>query len=278
MGARKVPLIELLAEKMRGTDPKVLRGLILRGDVIVDGNRLSKESFPVPREARVEVLAQRSFASRGGEKLSPILDLWSIEVGGKAVLDAGCSTGGFTDCLLKRGASRVYAVDVGRGQLDWSLRTDRRVVVMEGTNVMGIREGVLEPPPAFAVADLSFRSLQGAAAHILRLTGEGRGIFLVKPQFEWEDPTPDFHGVIRSTSIMRKILMGLVDSLAGEGVFPAACACSPITGRKGNREFFLLLTREAVLEPEALKVAIDSAIPDEPTGSVPDEPTGSVSQ
>lgn len=270
MSPRKVPLIELLSHRMPGTDPRVLRGLILRGDVIVDGRKLSKEAFPVPPDAAVVVLPQRPFASRGGEKLSPILDRWGIGAAGQAVLDAGCSSGGFTDCLLKRGASRVYAVDVGRGQLDWSLRTDPRVVVMEGTNVMGVREGDLDPAPAFAVADLSFRSLRGAAAHVLRLTTEGRGIFLVKPQFEWSDPAPEFDGVVRSDSALRRILIGLVDALAGEGVFPAGCLRSPVRGRKGNREFFLLLSTRARTDPAALRAEIDaSMIPEDPRGSLP---------
>jgi 23S rRNA (cytidine1920-2'-O)/16S rRNA (cytidine1409-2'-O)-methyltransferase len=260
MSPRKVALIELLSERMPGIDPRVLRGLILRGDVIVDGKKLSKAAFPVSQEARVEVLPQRSFASRGGEKLAPVLDLWRIRADGCTVLDAGCSTGGFTDCLLRRGAARIYAVDVGRGQLAWNLRTDPRVVVMEGTNIMTARSEAFAPAPDFAVADLSFRSLTGAARHILSLTRNGFGVFLVKPQFEWLDPPADFHGVVRNAADLRSILLTLVDALRAEGSFPAACTPSALAGRRGNREFFFLLSLEETRDAEALRAEIETSV------------------
>jgi 23S rRNA (cytidine1920-2'-O)/16S rRNA (cytidine1409-2'-O)-methyltransferase len=158
-------------------------------------------------------------------------------------IDAGCSTGGFTDCLLQHGAPLVYAVDVGEGQLDWRLRRDPRVKTMEGTNIMSLRRADLDPLPARAVADLSFRSLQGAARQILELTSEGWGIFLVKPQFELRQPLAGFHGVLRDPDAIRATVEGLLQRLAVEGVGVEKGIPSPISGRKGNREFLLLLRR-----------------------------------
>ena len=190
----------------------------------------------------------RSFASRGGEKLAHALDAWRMDCRGVTFIDAGCSHGGFTDCLLSRGASLVYAVDVGENQLDWRLRGDQRVVVKESTNVMDIAPGDLNPSPQRAVADLSFRSLRQAASHILALTTEGTGIFLVKPQFEWRNPAPDFRGVVRGTKALASILQDLLEALRAEGAHTLKGTCSPLRGRKGNREFFFLLSRIAPQE------------------------------
>jgi 23S rRNA (cytidine1920-2'-O)/16S rRNA (cytidine1409-2'-O)-methyltransferase len=158
------------------------------------------------------------------------------------MLDAGSSSGGFTDCLLAGGAALVHCVDVGRGQLAWKLRTDPRVRVHEEVNVMDLRPGDLEPPPDRAVADLSFRSLRGAAPAILALTREGLGIFLCKPQFEWRDHPADFRGVVRNPGDLAGILRALVDDLWGAGAFTGRIMPSPVTGRRGNREFLLLLS------------------------------------
>jgi 23S rRNA (cytidine1920-2'-O)/16S rRNA (cytidine1409-2'-O)-methyltransferase len=173
-------------------------------------------------------------------KLAAALDRWDIRCGAGPWIDAGCSTGGFTDCLLQRGAPLVYAVDVGEGQLDWRLRNDGRVRVMEGTNIMDVAAASLDPAPAFATADLSFRSLRRAARHILGLTTGGRGIFLVKPQFEYDDAPPDFQGVVHTQAIA-EIVEKLWRDLAAEGVFLQRAMPSPIPGRKGNRELLWLL-------------------------------------
>ncbi|MDR2588266.1 MAG: TlyA family RNA methyltransferase, partial [Spirochaetales bacterium] len=161
---------------------------------------------------------------------------WKVEAQGKTVLDAGSSTGGFTDCLLQRGAARVHAVDVGRGQLHPALKKDPRVTPREKTNIMSLAS--LDPAPAFAVCDLSFRSLRGAASHITGLTSEGRLIALVKPQFEWQAPGADFRGVVRGAESLRRILAGLLAGLEAEGLTVHDIIKSPLTGRAGNREFF----------------------------------------
>jgi 23S rRNA (cytidine1920-2'-O)/16S rRNA (cytidine1409-2'-O)-methyltransferase len=237
----KVRLIELLKALYPTRDEKELFSEILRGHVLVEGEKSVKPGTHVAEDARISIRNRPLYVSRGGEKLTAALDQWGVACAGKTWIDAGCSTGGFTDCLLRRGALLVYAIDVGENQLDWRLRADPRVRVMEGTNVMAVREGQLDPAPASAVADLSFRSLRLAASRILGLTTEKRGIFLVKPQFEYMNPPQDFKGVVRGNAALRTILADLIARLRNEGVAVEEAVESPIRGRKGNREFLFLL-------------------------------------
>ena len=241
MRARKVALIELLKILHPGHGEQELRARILRGHVSVNGVKVVKPGTPVAADAPVELRPAAPFVSRGGEKLAAAIDTWHVDCRGAGWIDAGSSTGGFTDCLLQRGAQFVYAVDVGEGQLDWKLRGDPRVRPLERTNVMSLKTADLDPPPGRAVADLSFRSLQGAARHILALTIEGWGIFLVKPQFELRNPLDDFRGVVRDPGTLRVIIIDLINRLAAEGVQVEKAIPSPIAGRKGNREFLFLL-------------------------------------
>jgi 23S rRNA (cytidine1920-2'-O)/16S rRNA (cytidine1409-2'-O)-methyltransferase len=241
---RTAPLIDLLVARWPSRDPRELFSQVLRGGVTVNGETLLKPGALVPADAELTVRPLAEYVSRGGGKLAAALDRWEIRCGDGAWIDAGCSTGGFTDCLLQRGAPLVYAVDVGEGQLDWRLRGDPRVRVMEGTNIMEVVPASLDPSPAFAAVDLSFRSLRRAARHILDLTTAGRGIFLVKPQFEYADAPADFRGVVDTPEALRGIVVKLWEDLAAEGVGLARAMPSPITGRKGNRELLWLLTLE----------------------------------
>lgn len=208
----------------------------------MNGERITKPGLRFDADAVVSARPLPAFVSRGGEKLAHALDEWHVSCE-TTWIDAGCSTGGFTDCLLQRGASLVYAVDVGVNQLDWRLRQDPRVRVMEGTNVMDIAPGSLEPAPQRIAADLSFRSLRGAARHLLELAQERWGIFLVKPQFEWKSPVPGFRGVVKEPAAVLEIVEALLDDLRSEGVGAEKAALSPVKGRKGNRELLLLLRR-----------------------------------
>ena len=220
---------------------KELFAEILRGDVLVEGEKVEKPGTPVAEDARISIRDRPPYVSRGGEKLAAALDVWGISCEGTTWIDAGCSTGGFTDCLLRRGARLVYAIDVGENQLDWRLRADPRVRVMESTNVMAVRADQLDPAPDSAAADLSFRSLRLAASRILGLTAERRGIFLAKPQFEYTHPPRDFKGVVKGQAALRTILSDLLAGLGSEGVAVEDAVESPIRGRKGNREFLFLL-------------------------------------
>ena len=216
----------------------------------MDGERVRDPKRVVAEGSELR-FAEKSFVSRGGDKLEHALEVWKIDVKDRTVLDAGSSTGGFTDCLLRRGAAAVHAVDVGFNQMHPGLRADPRVLVRERTNIMSVDS--LEPVPLLAVCDLSFRSLRGAARHILALTSSRRLVALVKPQFEWENPGKDFDGVVRAVGDLANILADLADALQNEGVFVADAAESPIRGRSGNREFFFDLRMEPMETPGAVR-------------------------
>ncbi len=244
MARARVRLLELLTSRFPERTEKELYAAVLRGEVTVDGEKVLKPGIPIDPGAALALRPARPYVSRGGEKLARALDEWNIDCAGRFFLDAGCSTGGFTDCLLAHGAAVVFAVDVGPNTLAWRLRTDPRVRVRERTNVMDLGPEDFSPAPHIAVADLSFRSLRRAARHILGLTLEHWGIFLVKPQFEWKDPPADFRGVVRSGQDARGIVKELFDGLGLEGVHATKAIASPLRGRKGNRELLVRLELE----------------------------------
>jgi len=231
-------LFPLLKKKFTDYTDKELYSFILCGKVKVDGGVLKDPKINVREIAKIELLGEK-WVSRGGDKLSGALSYFSIDVTDKVFLDAGSSTGGFTHCLLTKGASRVHSVDVGYNQLHFTLRTDPRVIVHEKTNVMSLTS--LDPRPHGAVADLSFRSISGAAPLIISLTSEKWLIALIKPQFEWKNPPEEFDGVIKDPLIILEILETVVDQLEGEGIFLHGVTPSAITGRKGNQEYLFLL-------------------------------------
>jgi len=251
-------LLELLRRLHPERDPEELRARILCGEVLVDGQRLRDPRAPVPAEGAAVAFQERRFVSRGGRKLEGALEGWGVEVAGLCLLAAGCSTGGFTDCLLQRGASRVIAVDVGYGQLDYRLRRDPRVSVLERTNLLSLTPGGLPFSPQGAVADLSFRSLRRAAAHLLALTTAGWLLALVKPQFELRSPGEDFRGVVRDPQLRRRALLELARDLAGAGVFLQRAAAARPAGARGNREYFFWLSLQGrpPREPEELLSAL----------------------
>lgn len=239
MPARK-PLLSHLCGIWPEMTSEEIYSAILCGEVKVDGEVVRDSKTPVSPKA--EFLRERPrFVSRGGGKLDGVLDDLDFHPAGKVCLDAGASTGGFTDCLLQRGARHVHAVDVGYNQLAWKIRNDVRVTAHERTNLMNIRPGDLDPPPQLAVADLAFRSLRGAAAQLLRLTGGGAVLTLVKPQFERPNEK-NFDGVVRSPEARKEVLRTLRKALPEENAFVIDAIVSPIPGRKGNVEIFLLLS------------------------------------
>jgi 23S rRNA (cytidine1920-2'-O)/16S rRNA (cytidine1409-2'-O)-methyltransferase len=249
---KRLALLELLCRLSPEQDPEELRARVLCGEVSVDGQRIRDPRAPVPAEGASIAFQQRRFVSRGGRKLEGALQGWGVSVSGLCLLDAGCSTGGFTDCLLQRGARRVIAVDVGYGQLDYSLRRDPRVSVLERTNIRELTVELLPERPQGAVADLSFRSLRGAASRLLALTADRWLIALVKPQFEWRKPPSGFRGVVHDRRALGEILADLVCDLEREGAFLQRAAPSVLSGAKGNREFFFYLSGEAGSNPQAL--------------------------
>lgn len=238
---KKVPLLTLLKKKYPGFSGDKLYSHILCGEVIVDGGVIKNPKELFSPDADI-VLADKKYVSRGGFKLEKALEHWQIDVKGKVVLDAGSSTGGFTDCLLQHGASLVHAVDSGSNQLDFKLRQNPAVLVREKTNIMDVAPGNLEPQPDLAVCDLSFRSIVHAASHILSLTREKKLIALVKPQFEERGLVAGFDGVIRREEDVRRVLAETARLLAEDNTCIVDMIESPILGTKGNREFLCIIT------------------------------------
>ncbi len=230
---------------------------ILAGEVVMEGkgSRLTP-GMRVTNPAKVSVRRKAaSYVSRGGDKLAAALDAWDIRVEGSDALDVGASTGGFTDCLLSRGASRVTAVDVGYGQLDWTLRQDPRVTVMERTNMRHLEPAALPYPPDLVVVDVSFISLKLVLPPVLRaLSPGGRIIVLVKPQFEAGKGRLGKGGVVRDPQVHLEVLRDLVSWLREAGIAVKGIIRSPLKGPAGNIEFLMWLEKgegwpeEATLE------------------------------
>jgi 23S rRNA (cytidine1920-2'-O)/16S rRNA (cytidine1409-2'-O)-methyltransferase len=256
----RIALSRLLAGYYPEKDSKDLYSAVLCGEIIVNGERIRDPKTPVPGDSDIEWNVAK-YVGRGGFKLEGALEDLSLNPHGMVCLDAGSSTGGFTDCLLSRGAICVHAVDVGYNQLVWKLRSDERVKVYEQTNLMDLSRDHLIPPPEFAVADLSFRSLRGAAGKLLGLTGGRDVLALVKPQFE-KPVEENFDGVVRSREARSAVLKSLMSDLALEGVFVHGAAASRITGRKGNAEIFLLLSGKASSDPLSVEMAVEKALDD----------------
>jgi 23S rRNA (cytidine1920-2'-O)/16S rRNA (cytidine1409-2'-O)-methyltransferase len=236
----RIRLDQLLTERGLARSRAEAQALIHAGEVELDGNRRLKPGQLVAADAPVAVLEKPRWASRAGAKLEAALDAWAIDVIGLAALDAGASTGGFTDVLLQRGARTVYAVDVGRGQLIDRLRRDPRVVSMERTNLRELRE--LPEPIQIATLDLSFISL-GLVLPAVRdlLATDGRIVALVKPQFEAGREDVPRGGVVRDPATWRRVLEAVTESATGIGLAPLHVIRSPIAGGDGNVEFLMLL-------------------------------------
>jgi 23S rRNA (cytidine1920-2'-O)/16S rRNA (cytidine1409-2'-O)-methyltransferase len=223
--------------------------------VTVGGRPAAKPSSLVDPGDAVELSAPRRFVSRGGEKLAAALDRFGVDPSARDCLDAGASTGGFTDCLLRCGAARVIAVDVGYGQLAWTLREDPRVVVMERTNVRNLRPSRLPFRPQLLTVDLSFISL-GVALPALADVAARPGLFimLVKPQFEAGRARVGRGGVVRDPDVWRDVLERVAQACRESSLVPQRAMASPLLGAAGNVEFFLLArtgSEESALDLEA---------------------------
>jgi 23S rRNA (cytidine1920-2'-O)/16S rRNA (cytidine1409-2'-O)-methyltransferase len=238
------------------------RSLIMEGRVSVDGVVATKPGQNVAADAAILVAQPRRFVSRGGEKLERALDEFGIEARGAEALDVGASTGGFTDCLLQRGAKSVIAVDVGYGQLDWGLRNDPRVRVMERTNFRNVADDAFPAGFDLIVIDASFISLRTMLARAARYLRESGAIVgLVKPQFEAGRERVGSGGVVRDRSTHAAVLREVRAAALALGLRPAGLTASPLLGPAGNREFLIELRRgpgtpfddariEAVLDEE----------------------------
>jgi 23S rRNA (cytidine1920-2'-O)/16S rRNA (cytidine1409-2'-O)-methyltransferase len=217
------------------------RDAILAGRVTVGGRPAGKPGTLIAPSEPVEVAGpSRAYASRGGEKLAAALDAFAVDPTGRRALDAGASTGGFTDALLQRGAAHVIAVDVGYGQMAWRLRTDPRVTVMERTNARDLRHEDLPYRPDLIVADLSFISLSKVIPALAKVaTPAADLILLVKPQFEAGPGDVRRGGVVGDPEVRRRVVEEVAEACRSAGLGPQAVSVSPLLGPAGNVEFFL---------------------------------------
>jgi 23S rRNA (cytidine1920-2'-O)/16S rRNA (cytidine1409-2'-O)-methyltransferase len=252
-------LDRVLVERGLAESRERAQALILAGSVTVDGQPARRAAAPVGPEARVELAARLPYVSRGGLKLERALTAFGLDVRDLTLADVGASTGGFTDCLLQRGAARVYAIDVGRGQLDWRLRRDPRVVVMERTHARELAR--LPEPIDAAVADLSFISLRQVLPSVFGwLRPDGWAVALVKPQFEAGRGQVGRGGVVRDPAVHAQVLREVAAAVAERGWPVAAVVASPITGPAGNREFLMHLRPDRAGAPVDLEGQIARAV------------------
>lgn len=235
----------LLVERGLVSSRERARALIMAGEVIIGDHMVDKPGQLVDVSLEIRIKEDIPFVSRGGLKLQKALDHFAIDVNGLVAIDVGASTGGFTDCLLQRGAARVFAVDVGYGQLAWKLRQDERVVSLEKTNIRYLEPDLLPELPDIAVIDASFISLDKVLPNTLRLVKpHGLVVALIKPQFEVGRGEVGKGGVVRDpekhAAVIESVCV-LAESLQLEVL---GVTESPITGPKGNREFLLSLRKK----------------------------------
>ena len=233
----------MLVEKGLAESREKAKRIILSGSVYVAGQKVDKAGTLVSSKEDITIEGDAiPFVSRGGLKLQKALDLFQPPVSGRVYMDVGASTGGFTDCLLQYGASKVYSIDVGYGQLAWGLRQDDRVVVMERTNIRKVTRGDLEELPQGAVIDVAFISLQIVLPIIKELLLPGSHIIaLVKPQFEAGREKVGKHGVVRSPETHRQVLENIIAVCHQLGFILKNLTFSPVKGPKGNIEFLIHL-------------------------------------
>lgn len=236
----KVRLDVLLTERGLAESRAKAQALIMAGQVRVNGQTALKPAAAIESDSALEVDSGPRFVSRGGEKLEAALQAFSIDVNGLVCADVGSSTGGFTDCLLQRGAAKVYAIDVGKGILHWKLRNDPRVVAMEGANARFVKS--LPEPVSFVTMDASFISLK-LLLPVVKKWPAWEIVALIKPQFEaGKKDAARGSGVIRDPNIHRQVLLEVLNFAREEGFVLRGLIQSPLLGPKGNVEFFAWLS------------------------------------
>jgi 23S rRNA (cytidine1920-2'-O)/16S rRNA (cytidine1409-2'-O)-methyltransferase len=241
--ASKSRIDTLLVERGYAESRAQAQAALLAGEIRVDGAPVRKPGVLVSGTAAIEVLHRPAYVSRGGDKLAHALGAFGIDVAGQTCVDVGASTGGFTDCLLQNGARRVYAVDVGYGELDYRLRQDKRVVVMERTNARNLAP--LPEPCDLATFDVSFIGVEKVIPAVTRSFSPGASlIVLVKPQFQARREEVGKKGVVKDVQVHAAVIGRLVAWAVRNGLRLLGLTTSPILGPAGNREFFLHLRFE----------------------------------
>ena len=238
------------------------RAIIMEGRVFQNGQRLDKPALPLKTDAGLVVKGDKiPYVSRGGLKLERGIRAFALDLSGLICLDVGSSTGGFTDCMLQNGAQRVFSVDVGYGLLDWKLRNDPRVTVLERVNARNLSPELLGGCAAdFASMDVSFISVRTVLPAVRTCVREGAHLaVLVKPQFEARREQVGKGGIVRDPQVHREVLLGVIAAVPGMGFAPLGLAVSPIRGAEGNVEFLLHL-RAGAAEPFDAEGAVETAL------------------
>ena len=235
--------LDIIVQQRFGVTCSKARGLIQTGCVLDEsGAPLSKPGARIDVDTPLQLAEAPRFVSRGGDKLDHALKEFKLELGGRIAIDVGSSTGGFTDCLLQYGAARVYAVDVGYGQLAWRLRQDERVVVMERCNIRLLTPDRLDIRPDFFTADCSFISLELVLPPLLKLLNDTpEGVVLIKPQFEAERSCVGHGGVVRDPGVHEAVIHKIATAARKLGFQKMEVTQSPLLGPAGNREFLAYL-------------------------------------
>ena len=242
---KKQRLDVLLVEKGLAPSREKAKAIIMAGIVYVDGNKEDKAGTTFPENAVIEVKGKTlPYVSRGGLKLEKAMQKFPITLSGKVCMDVGSSTGGFTDCMLQNGATKVYAIDVGHGQLAWKLRNDERVVCMEKTNIRYVVPEDIDELAAFSSIDVSFISLTKDLLPVKNLlTEDGQVVCLIKPQFEAGREKVGKKGVVRDRAVHEEVIRMVMDYASSIDFYPLALDFSPVKGPEGNIEYLLFLSK-----------------------------------
>ena len=242
---KKQRLDVLLVEKGLAPSREKAKAIIMAGIVYVDGNKEDKAGTTFPENAVIEVKGKTlPYVSRGGLKLEKAMQKFPITLSGKVCMDVGSSTGGFTDCMLQNGATKVYAIDVGHGQLAWKLRNDERVVCMEKTNIRYVVPEDIDELAAFSSIDVSFISLTKVLLPVKNLlTEDGQVVCLIKPQFEAGREKVGKKGVVRDRAVHEEVIRMVMGYASSIDFYPLALDFSPVKGPEGNIEYLLFLSK-----------------------------------
>lgn len=262
MAEKKERLDLLLVEKGIITSREKAKACIMEGKVYVDGQKVDKAGEKVSLSADIEYRGETlKYVSRGGLKLEKAMNAYNISLENKVCMDIGASTGGFTDCMLQNGASKVFSVDVGYGQFAWKLRTDDRVVCMERTNIRYVTLEDIGEPLDFASIDVSFISLKKVMPATLNLLKDnGEVVALIKPQFEAGREKVGKKGVVREISTHKEVVHNIIDFLIEQNLNILGVGYSPIKGPEGNREYLVYFTKDNNKESDFKKEDVDTVV------------------
>lgn len=253
----------LLVKRGLAPSREKAKAMIMEGNVFVENQREDKAGTSIPENAKIEIKGNTlKYVSRGGLKLEKAMNHFDIELQNKVCMDIGASTGGFTDCMLQNGASKVYAIDVGYGQFAWKLRNDERVVCLEKTNVRYVTHEQVPDEGDFASIDVSFISLTKVLPAVLGVLGEkGQLVCLIKPQFEAGREKVGKKGVVRDSSVHREVIEMIVEYVRTQSLGILGLDFSPIKGPEGNIEYLIYLDKsQSGMHEDEVQARVDTVV------------------